>query len=96
MVKVACTVWRRGKEGDNIKFLPIPMLNIPITENYKARNGFYPETILADKIYRNRKSLNYCKENAISITGLTLSRHKNNKTRAKKNQEYVDTCERNC
>lgn len=34
---------------------------IPITESYKARNGFYPERILADKIYRNRKNLNYCK-----------------------------------
>ena len=25
-MKVACTVWRRGKERDNIKFLPIPIL----------------------------------------------------------------------
>jgi len=24
-VKVARTVWRRGKEGDNIEFLPIPI-----------------------------------------------------------------------
>jgi IS5 family transposase len=30
---------------------------IPIIETYKARNGFYPERILADKIYRNRKKL---------------------------------------
>ncbi|MDG5857221.1 transposase, partial [Clostridium beijerinckii] len=68
---------------------------IPITESYKARNGFYPERILADKIYRNRKNLNYCKENGISITGPALGRPKKNKTKAEKNQEYVDTCERN-
>ncbi|NOV60946.1 hypothetical protein B0H39_000725 [Clostridium beijerinckii] len=55
---------------------------IPITESYKARNGFYPERILADKIYRNRKNLNYCKENGISITGPALGRPKKNKTKA--------------
>jgi len=68
---------------------------IPITETYKARNGFYPERILADKIYRNRKNLNYCKENGISITGPALGRPKKNKTRVEKKQEYIDTCERN-
>ncbi|MDH6675606.1 hypothetical protein M2277_006314, partial [Paenibacillus sp. LBL] len=25
-VKIACTVWRRGKGGDNIKPLPIPII----------------------------------------------------------------------
>lgn len=25
-MKVACTVWRRGKGGDNIKVLPIPII----------------------------------------------------------------------
>lgn len=68
---------------------------IPITESYKARNGFYSERILADKIYRNRKNLNYCKENGISITGPALGRPKKNKTRAERKQEYVDTCKRN-
>jgi hypothetical protein len=65
---------------------------IPITEAYKARNGFYPERILADKIYRNRKNLNYCKENGISITGPALGRPKKNKITVEKKQEYVDIC----
>lgn len=68
---------------------------IPIVEAYKARNGVYPERVLADKIYRNRKNLNYCKENGISITGPALGRPKKTRNRAEKNQEYVDTCERN-
>ncbi|RII33219.1 hypothetical protein D2A34_19540 [Clostridium chromiireducens] len=46
-------------------------------------------------MYRNRKNLNYCKENGISITGPALGRPKKNKTKAEKNQEYVDICERN-
>lgn len=62
---------------------------IPITERYKARNGFYPERILADKICRNRKNLNYCKENGISITGPALGRPKKNKTKAEKNKSML-------
>lgn len=29
---------------------------------YYDRNGCYPEWVLADKIYRNRANLHYCKE----------------------------------
>ena len=31
-------------------------------ERYKARNGYYPERVLADKIYRTRKNLQDCAE----------------------------------
>jgi hypothetical protein len=55
-----------------------------IIESYKARNSFYPEKVLADKTYRNRKNLNYCKENGISITQPALVRPKKNRTRAEK------------
>ncbi len=68
---------------------------IPIVENYKERNGVYPERILADKIYRNRNNLSYCKEHGISITGPALGRPKKNKDKFEKKQEYIDTCERN-
>ncbi len=68
---------------------------ISIVESYKERNGFYPGRILADKIYRNRKNLNYCKEHKISITGPALGRPKKNKSKTEKKQEYIDTCERN-
>lgn len=30
-------------------------------EAYRKRYGFYPEAVLADKIYRNRENLNYAK-----------------------------------
>jgi hypothetical protein len=40
---------------------------IPEIENYKARTGFYPDRILADKIYRNRDNLRYCKERGIRL-----------------------------
>ncbi|MFW2488463.1 hypothetical protein ACN077_07780 [Clostridium chromiireducens] len=44
----------------------------------------FPERMLADKICRNRKNLNYCKENGISITGPALGRPKKNKTKSEK------------
>jgi len=31
-------------------------------ERYKAKHGCYPQAILADKLYRNRQILAYCKE----------------------------------
>lgn len=68
---------------------------ISIIQSYKERKGFYPERILADKIYRNRKNLSYCKEHKISITGPALGRPKKNKSKIEKKQEYIDTCERN-
>lgn len=68
---------------------------IPVIEDYKQRNGYYPQRVLVDKIYRNRKNLNYCKENGISITGPALGRPKKDKVKTEKKQEYIDICERN-
>ena len=34
---------------------------IESTERYFVRNRCYPEVILADKIYRNRKNISFCK-----------------------------------
>lgn len=33
----------------------------------QRRNGCYPEAILADRIYRNRDNLSYCKEHGIRL-----------------------------
>ena len=43
-------------------------------ECYKQRYGKYPEAVCADKIYRTRNNLNYCKENRIRLSGLKLGR----------------------
>lgn len=43
-------------------------------ERYKARNGCYPEAILADRIYRNRDNLAYCKKHNIRLSGPKLGR----------------------
>ena len=44
------------------------------TEAYKARTGHYPESIHADKIYRNRENMRYCKELGIRLSGVALGR----------------------
>ncbi len=41
-------------------------------ERYKARNGYYPERVLADKIYRTRKNLQYYAEHGIALNGPKL------------------------
>ena len=43
-------------------------------ERYRERNGCYPGVILADRIYRNRANLNYCKEHGIRLSGPKLGR----------------------
>lgn len=47
---------------------------IQSVENYYKRFGFYPESIMADKIYRNRENLNYCKKHNIKLSGPPLGR----------------------
>lgn len=62
-------------------------------ENYRKRNGCYPERVLADKIYRNRKNLNFCKEHGIRLSGPALGRPKKN-TQIDRKQEYADAVDR--
>ena len=62
-------------------------------ENYEQRYGCYPERVLADKIYRNRKNLSYCKEQGIRLSGPALGRPKKGVAVDKK-AEYEDICER--
>ena len=38
-----------------------------MTERFRAREGHYPSRILADKIYRNRENLSYCKAHGIRL-----------------------------
>ena len=64
---------------------------------YRERYGCYPERILADKIYRNRQTLAFCKEHGIRLSGPALGKPSNNPdlTRQAKKQEYQDSCDRN-
>lgn len=84
-VRVEKLSWDAYNECDSL---------IDIVENFKNRTGRYPERVLVDKIYRNRKNLSYCKENNIRISGPALGRPKKDDTRDKK-AEYIDLCDRN-
>lgn len=43
-------------------------------ERYAKREGHFPERVLVDQIYRNRKNLAYCKEHGIRMSGPLLGR----------------------
>ena len=43
-------------------------------EKYRRDTGHYPKRILADKIYRTRENLKYCKEHGIRMNGPKLGR----------------------
>ena len=45
-------------------------------KNYYKRFGFYPESVHADHIYRNRENRQYCKAYDIRLSGLPLGRPK--------------------
>lgn len=66
---------------------------IETIERYRTREGHYPERILADKIYRNRENLNYCKLHRIRLSGPALGRPKKDKQRDRR-QTYLDQNER--
>ena len=66
---------------------------IDAVERYKERTGSYPKRVLADKIYRNRKNLAYCKEHGIRISGPPLGRPKKNADEDKK-ITYTDAVDR--
>ena len=68
---------------------------VEITERYKTRYGYYPEAVLADKIYRNRTNLSYCKEHGIRLSGPKLGRPKKNPDKAEKRYMARDNAERN-
>jgi len=52
-------------EGENL---------IKIIEKYRVREGHYPAKVLADKIYRNRDNLRFCKKYGIQLSGKPLGR----------------------
>ena len=65
-------------------------------EGYRARYGRYPARILADKLYRNRQTLAYCKERGIRLTRPALGKPPKDRalTKQARAQEYQDICDR--
>ncbi|MGB4023578.1 MAG: IS5 family transposase [Acutalibacteraceae bacterium] len=47
-----------------------------IIERYRAREGHYPEVVMADQIYRTRNNLMFCKAHGIRLSGKPLGRPK--------------------
>lgn len=66
---------------------------IPALEQYKERTGHYPERMLADKIYRNRKNLDYCKLHGVRLMEPPLGRPRKDAEIDKKT-EFVDNADR--
>ena len=67
----------------------------PIVEAYKAKHGYYPEAVIADKLYRNRENLAYCKANGIRLSGPKLGRPSKLHDKQLKKQERQDASTRN-
>lgn len=66
---------------------------IETIERFRLREGHYPERVLADKIYRNRENLRYCKMHGIRLSGPALGRPKKDEIRDKL-QDYMDQNDR--
>ena len=82
--RLECYSFDAYNEAGNLKAM---------AERFREREGHYPARILADKIYRNRDNLTYCKEHNIRLSGPALGRHKKGESRNKA-QDYRDECER--
>ncbi len=65
-------------------------------ETYQERFGFYPESVHADKIYRNRGNINFCKKHGIRLSGPRLGRPPKDLSRKaeQKKQAWQDEIDR--
>ena len=64
-------------------------------EAYRERYGCYPEAVLADKLYRTRVNLQYCRERGIRLSGPRLGRPSKAEQVMHKRVERQDSAERN-
>ena len=62
-------------------------------EQYFQRNGYYPERVLAEQIYRTRDNRSYCKLHGIRLSGPKLGRP-GIETENDKRIEYQDNVDR--
>ena len=70
---------------------------IDSVNRYHDRYGHYPKAVLADKIYRTRENLRFCKLHEIRLSGPPLGRptYEEILTSNSKRMEYEDNSERN-
>jgi len=64
-------------------------------EQYKSMFGFYPESIIGDRVYPNRDNRDWCGERGIRLSGLALGRKTKEMKREERKQLYQDACNRN-
>jgi len=70
-------------------------LLIPALLDYRRQHGFYPKAVIADRHYRNRKNLQFCKKWGIRLSGPRLGRPAKVTDPAIKRQERQDSAKRN-
>ena len=78
--------WNNFAEGNTLK---------ASAEKFRKRHGVYPVAILADKTYRNRENLAFCKKNGIRLSGPRLGRPKSSEIEVNRDLAYQDSCDRN-
>lgn len=78
--------WENFNEGSDL---------IEYADRYRERYGCYPSAILADKAFRTRDNLAFCKKNGIRLTGPPLGRPKTTVDPQTKKIERMDSAERN-
>ena len=78
--------WNNFNEGGTL---------IASIENHRQRFGYYPETVIADIIYRTRDNLQYCKTRGIRLSGPKLGRPPLVKDKTELKLERQDALERN-
>jgi len=64
-------------------------------EEYRRIFGFYPKTIIGDRVYGNRNNREYCRTRGIRLSGPGLGRKREDAKDAEKEQIYRDSCKRN-
>lgn len=73
--------------------MKVKYLQTLLNDTNNVLGGHYPRRILADKIYRNRNNLAYCKERNIRLSGPALGRPRKDAVIDKKS-EYRDNADR--
>ena len=64
-------------------------------EGYKSMFGFYPRTIIGDRVYPNRMNREWCSRRNIRLSGPALGRKTKETKCEERKQLYQDGCERN-
>jgi hypothetical protein len=64
-------------------------------EQYKSMFGFYPQSIIGDRVYPNRHNRDWCNERGIRLSGLALGRKTKETKREERKRLAQDACERN-